>query len=332
MRLSQAKASVRECGVENQVSWEEPAHPTRASCLFAYDTQARWRGPARHLVVAVVAALLSCIVLSGCVLQTVPNTTLTPATEEKITKRAGVLTVGVNGSNTPYGGVNSDGDLIGLDVDLAAALADEMGYELQIVDVSSNGRSAIEDRQADVVLGMTKSGDDDKVTYSTAYLDDGATLFTLTDNAVESVTDVKLNKSNIIVQDDTDAASTVEGAVGIEKVDVTSTLQEAFEALEAGEEKYLVTDAVIGSYFARDYDDVVRIGYIGSSCITPRYAVTLTKREELTAAVDEAMIALTENGRLRVVASKWLGSEAAALLAGATDTTGLPETAFGLWG
>ena len=286
------------------------------------------------VLAAAALAAASCLALSGCELvsQTEMESSLTPTVESSATITSGTLTVGVNGSNTPYGGSNSSNETIGLDVDLAAALADELGLELQIVDVSSNGRSALADGQVDVVLGATKSGTDDTVTYSSAYINDGASLFCLAGNEPDSISSLDFDSSAIIVQSDTTAATTVQEAVGIENISATSTMQEAFEALVAGEQTYLVADAVIGSYFARNYEDVVRVDYISASAVTPMYALTLTENTELTAAVTAAVETVTNNGQLRVIESKWLGSEGEALLPGNTDTSSLPETAFGLWG
>lgn len=257
--------------------------------------------------------------------------TLTTTLDSSATISAGVLTVGVNSSNTPYAGMNSSDELIGFDIDVAAAIADELGLELNIVDVNSNGRSALANGQVDVVLGVTKSGNDDTVTYSEAYLYDGPSLFMLADNAIESIDDFELGEDKVIVQAETNSAVSVQEALGIDNMDTTSTMQEAIDALEAGEQPYLVVDAALGSYFARSYDDIVRVDYISAEDVTPMYALTLTENAELTEAVSTALSTITDNGVLRVVETKWLGAEAASLLPGAVDTSTLPETAFGVW-
>ena len=277
------------------------------------------------------SALAVCVALAGCTLETSPDTALTSSLSDDATLNSGVLVVGVNSSNVPYGGSGSSGELIGFDVDLAGAIGDELGVKVSIVDVSSNGRKALTNEQADVVLGVTKSGTGDRYAYSTSYLSDGATVFSLQGHACESADKVNLDKSGVIVQADTESAAEVQDALGLKNVDATSTLQEAFEALLDREERYLVADAAIGSYFARDYSRVVRIGYISSASVKPIYAMTLSENEELTEAIDEAIQTVSENGELRVIASKWLGSEGVALMPANVDTDSLPETAFGLW-
>ena len=135
-----------------------------------------------------VAALFALVALAGCSQLTINTNSsveknLEPVLKEGSTISNGVLTVGINGTNSPYGGTSqSTGATIGLDVDIAAALAQEMGMQLQIVDVGSNGKSALSTGQVDIALGVMKSGSADTVTYSNAYINDGSSLFTLKDN------------------------------------------------------------------------------------------------------------------------------------------------------
>ena len=257
------------------------------------------------------------------------DTTLTPTLADSATLESGVLTVGVNASNTPFGGLNTSNEIIGFDVDLAAALADELGLELDVVDVGSNGRSALDNGQVDVVMGSSKSGSDVTVSYSDAYINDGASLFCLSGNEPESMQDITGQDDAIIVLGESSSASTVQEALGVDAVEAYASMQDAFDALESGEHAYLVTDAVIGSYFSRDYDDIVRVDFVGADTVVPMYALTLTENEELTEAVSAALETVSENGVLRVVESKWLGDDGEALLGSSVDTSTLPQTAFG---
>ncbi len=279
-------------------------------------------------IVTVALAVGVAAALTGCQTETEVQSNLTPQLESGTTITDGTLTVGVNASNSPYAGVNSNNETVGFDVDVAAAIADELGMKLQIVDVSSNGRSALTNGQVDVAMGMTKSGNVDTVTYTPAYINDGASLFCLESNRPASVSDLDAD-SKILVQGETTAAYTVQAALGAEAVQATSTMQEAFDALESGQQKYLVADAVIGSYFARNYSDVVRVDFLSADSVTPMYAVTLTANSEVSAAVSNALNTITQNGVLRVIEAKWLGTAGEALLPGQVDISALPKTSFG---
>lgn len=283
-------------------------------------------------ILAVACAMVALSVLSGCQAQsqTSPQTTLSSKLSSSATITEGTLTVGINAANSPYGGTNTaSNETVGLDVDVAAAIADELGLKLQIVDVGSNGRAALANKQVDIAFGLTKSGNTKTVSYSSAYINDGASLFCLSSNAPKSVSSADTSKGKILVQANTASSYAVQEALGADSVQATSTMQEAFDALVAGKQTYLVADAVIGDYFARNYSDVVRVGFLSSESVTPIYALTLTKNAELTSAVSTAMTTITQNGILRTISAKWLGAQGADLLPGQVDISKLPSTAFG---
>lgn len=287
------------------------------------------------IAMALVVCMFAVVGLSACQLQT--NTqvesNLSPKIDASATITEGVLTVGINTSNSPYGGTNSSNQTVGIDVDVAAAIAQELGLRMQIVDVGSSGRFALSNKQIDVALGLTKSGTGDLVSYSDSYLTDGLSLFCLSTNKPVSIEDVaaqaNAGTAKILVQADTTAASKVQELLGIDKVVAMPTMQDAFDALNDGEQKYLVTDAVIGDYFARNYENVIRMGFLGADCVTPIYAVTLTQNSALSSAVNAAVKTINENGVMRVIATKWLGADGVTLLAGQTDLATLPAKAFG---
>lgn len=56
--------------------------------------------------------------------------------------------------------------------------------------------------------------------------------------------------AKVLVQAETTAASKMQELLGIDKIVAMPTMQAAFDALNNGEQKFLVTDAVIGDYFA----------------------------------------------------------------------------------
>ena len=72
------------------------------------------------------------------------------------------------------------GKIIGIDVDIAAALADELGLKLSVVDVGSDPAGALANGTVDVVLGIDDSASDGDFWRSASYLPTGIALFALT--------------------------------------------------------------------------------------------------------------------------------------------------------
>lgn len=291
---------------------------------------------AKRTVAAVIVTGLAALALGGLTgcdtdLNIVTNTTLPTSSAEGLaagtTLEEGVLTVGVNTSNTPFGGLSdSDGSsIVGLDADVAAALADELGCKLSLVDVGSDGRTAVEEGTVDVALSVTKSGKGKTVAYAGPYLNNGISLFCLASNAPASVAEVDFTDEKILVQSASAASYEIQDALGVESILSVSTIQDAFKSLEAGEATYLVANAAIGDFIARDYGDVVRVSFLSLNDITPVYAATLAGNVELTEAVTTALGEITENGTLRVITAKWLGSQGAALLPEGESLEDLPQ-------
>ena len=276
-------------------------------------------------VLAVVAAALGALfALSAC--SQLNINTNTHVSAEKTSSLAagatitdGVLTVGVNASNTPYGGTNKNNETVGFDVDLAGALADELGLKLQIVDVNSNGKSMLGSGQIDLALGIMKSGSGSTITYTKPYINDGTSLFCKQENAEKAVKKFNRKKDKVLVQGNTPPAYEIQELLGVDAVTAYPTMKEAFQALEDGEGSYLAADAVVGYYFARGYSDIVRLNFMDSDSVTPMYGITLTEKAELTQGVKRALESLKDNGMLRVIVDKWLGSQGEEILPGQVD-------------
>ncbi|MGD1876642.1 MAG: transporter substrate-binding domain-containing protein [Kiloniellaceae bacterium] len=81
--------------------------------------------------------------------------TVSAASADAITdiRQRGKLIVGVKADYAPYGFLNSDGKIVGLEPDLAQAVADVLGVELELVPVvSSNRMQFLEQCKIDLMI------------------------------------------------------------------------------------------------------------------------------------------------------------------------------------
>ncbi len=295
------------------------------------------------MFVAAVCAMccVAAFVLCGCQqLPSRPAAQSSSTVDAGATISSGTLTVGVNASKSPYGGTNSSGEVVGLDVDMAAALADALGLKVKVVDVADEGAKKLEAKEIDVALGMAKtSGSDtlgmaktsgsDTLAYSKAYLNDGSALFMPKDKAksdVASVDFTNLNGQKVLVQSSSAAATEVQEALGLASTSAVATVKDGFDALKAGTSDYFIADAAAGDYYARDYENVVNVGFLSSVSVRPVYAATLSANSALTSAVAKAVDTAVSNGTARLFIDKWLGTQGEALLPGKTDMSTLPDT------
>lgn len=276
---------------------------TRATCAIA---------------VACTAALLA--FLTGCSSQqTYTPPELTPTLSAPTIAQEGTLRVGVNADSAPLAGQpSSSSKIVGIDVDVAAALADSLGLKVEIVDVGTDPEAALSNGTVDIVMGIDKS--DTTVTFwkSDAYLPTGVALFSTPTN---SNVPTDASQPKIAAQVSSKSAWAVTNEFENSTLTTTDDLKSAFSALESGQVEYVAADAIIGTYAAHSAGDEVHIVALMQQPSGFSVGV-LDGNTELKQAVSEALATLTSNGMISVIEKKWLGTaldlSAVPLTAGAT--------------
>lgn len=270
----------------------------------------------RTAKIALCAMTALCLVLSmvGCASQSYTPPTKTAVVDTPTIGMTKTLRVGVNTSNTPFA-YQVSGRIVGLDVDLAAALADEMGLDLQIIDVGSDPEGAIEAGDVDVVMGLDSSDSSLSCWLSDPYVQTSVALFAKSD--VDKVP-TAASSPRIAAQSSSMSAWEVSNQFGESSVVSAASLDAAFSALSEGEADYVAADAVIGSYVVAtsslDAHMVALMKSVSGYCI----GVSQTNTA-LQDAISDALGSISSNGMVRVVEQKWLGDS--------LDLSGLPLTA-----
>jgi polar amino acid transport system substrate-binding protein len=242
---------------------------------------------------------------------------LTPSVTPPAVQTAGTLTVGVDSSHAPFAGKagNSDSQIIGIDVDVAAMVADQLGLKLQIVDTSGQEvDTLLGNGTIDMAMDVEQSGQAASETYVVGpYLYDGPALFTVSTSATPA--DVPLSSltgSTIVAQQGSLSAYTAGQLIGSDNVQTASSLDAAFKELQSGQTTYVAADAVVGSYLALEYPNVACVKIL-SDPIGVYIGVSPTNTT-LASALETALRTCRDNGELNVVLCKWLGSNAASVV------------------
>ncbi len=132
----------------------------------------------RTRFVHVVLTALLILTFVGCAPAEEPD----PGPEAKVTPPVigteGVLRVGVDLDHPPFGGTDK-GRQAGIDVDVASAIAGELGLELELVEVEPGGAvQALEAGAVDVVMSAVLSQDTViELTFAGFYATTGPSLF-----------------------------------------------------------------------------------------------------------------------------------------------------------
>lgn len=278
----------------------------------------------KALVASCAAAATMVAALSGCTSQepySPPEPT--PTISSPAIAEDGVLMVGVDAQSAPLAGTNSSGDLVGFDVDLAAALADEMGLKVEVTDVGANAESALETGAVDIVLGIEQGSSTDEVWESDPYLQTAVALFS---EDAGSTVPTSESKPTVAVQTSSTSSWMVENEFGASALERTNGLTAAFEAMASGDADYVAADAVRGTYALSDESLGIDASIIALMHQPSGYCVAVAAdNTQLQQAVEDALANIVDGGMITVLDKKWLGEEwdldSIPLTAGATSNT-----------
>lgn len=271
----------------------------------------------KALVSCCIAAALATVALAGCSSQesyTPPEKA--PSLSTPVIGKEGTLRVGMNTDNAPFSAQpQGSSKIVGIDVDIAAALADSMGLKLEIVDVGSDPESALSAGKADVVLGVKKADANTTFWKSDTYLQTSVALFAASSSV--PVPD-KASAPSIAAQISSTSSWAVTNEFDTVTLKSTTDLKSAFAALASGEVQYAAADAIIGTYAARNAGDETAIVALMQQ--PSGYCMgVLDSNTDLKQAISEAVATLTGNGTVAVIEKKWLGT--------ALDLSAIPLTA-----
>lgn len=235
---------------------------------------------------------------------------LVPVVEPPVIAEAGVLKVGVDLSYPPFAGT-ADGVNAGIDIDVAAAIAERLGLRLEVVDVKPSGMaSALGDGTVDVMLGAVPITDAvlADVTTAGSYVIDGPAFFTAAPaegSGVATLTIEQVAPLRVGAQTGSAAFWALETELGEGAVTGFDTLKGGFDALKAGDVDVVVSGAVIGAYIARDYPGIAFAGQFGDA--QPLGIAVRKDAAELEAAVRGTLDAMAADGVLQTIRRKWVG-------------------------
>ncbi len=254
-------------------------------------------------ILAMCLASVMAFALCGCSSNSYTPTLKDSTIDSSALVTEGTLTVGVNASNAPFA-FQQDGKIVGLDVDVAAALADQMGLKLQITDVGSDPNTAIKNGTVDIVMGIQKTDTSVDAWLSDSYLNTATALFSTDENAGLPS---KSSSTTIAAQTSSVSANEVVSQFGSDYLTSTQDLQTAFSNLEGGTVQYVACDAVAGSYIVNQSHYSAKI--VGLMEKPTGYCVGVaSSNTTLKSEIANAMANISDQGILSVIQQSWLGS------------------------
>lgn len=272
----------------------------------------RIRGTAKAMCAIAATALV--LVLSGCSVPFVSQhrsveeakaakvAAFSPKVEPTAVVQEGYLTVGLrtNRAVVPMC-VESNGAVLGVDVDVASALADELGLKVRFVSVT-NVSKALES-ECDVVMDVSAAESVSSGKVVGSYAETATAFFHRGDMGIAKVEDLSSKSVGLQAGSVSQKALASTSLVMTEKT--FDNLNDAFAALSAGSIDYVLCDAYPGAYLASMSTNI----YIAGTLDVPTSEGVAVGADNtaLQAAVRDALAVVQSDGRADVIRSRWVG-------------------------
>lgn len=218
--------------------------------------------------------------------------------------KEGTLTMATNAYFPPYEYYDGK-DIIGIDADIAKAIADKMGLELKIEDMEFDSIiTAVSTGKADLGLaGMTVTPDRQKnVDFSDSYATGIQSVIVKEDSTITKIDDLKGKKIGVQLSTTGDIYAT--DAYGKDAVVQYNKGNDAVMALTQGQ----VDAVIIDNEPAKSYVEANKgLKILDTEYATENYAACISKDNAgLTKAVNKALAELKADGTLQKIVDKYI--------------------------
>lgn len=243
------------------------------------------------------------------------------------------LIVGFDAEYPPYGYMDENGEYTGFDLELAQAVCDIEGWELEKKPINWDSKDMeLNSGSIDCIWnGFTMNGREEEYTFSVPYVDNSQVIVVAEDSGIEKLTD--LTGRTVGVQAASAALDVLqsEEESGQKKLaDTFAALNEfadyntAFTELQAGALDALAIDVGVAKYQIKSRGE----GFVmlDESLNTEQYAIGFKKgNDELCDIVNADLQKLADDGTVQELAEKYEIADMVSL--GAAEETDTEETA-----
>jgi len=262
----------------------------------------QWRSTRHRLAGSLGALLMLAMLLAACE----SKEGAWPRIE-----REGVLRVGLDPTFPPFE-VTTEKGLEGLDVDLARALADELGLEAEFVYFGYDGLyDALATEQTDVLISalVIVTGRTRDFAYSEPYFNAGEILVMPSGSSIVEMPDLSDRRLAVELgaQGHVEATQWAKRLPGLTVVPFTGA-DEALSAVAEGAADAALVDGVSGRLYLKERPDSELTHAAEPVTVEPYAMVVRIEDEVLLDKLDEALTSLKASGEYDKMTARWLGS------------------------
>jgi polar amino acid transport system substrate-binding protein len=274
----------------------------------------------KFIVVAALCALAACLALAGCSSSSDSSSSSSSASSSSATTsttsggytliKDGTLTVATSPDFPPFENLEN-GEYVGMDMDIARAVADKMGLECEFTTIQFDGiiPAIVSGGQADVAIsGITIEPErEEQVDFSDSYYTDDLSIVVMKDSELASsdiTTALNDASMTIAVQSGTTGESYAKSDFSDAEVSAYGNANDTFAALQAGQVDAIITNKAVAEKMLSSYTDATVVKSIATG---EEYGIAVSKdNPELTAAVNDALAELEADGTLDQIVTKWM--------------------------
>lgn len=255
-------------------------------------------------VVMAVSMLAGCGSSSSSDKGAAESSTSANGTATVKTAKEGVLTMATNATFPPYEYYEGN-DVVGIDAEIAKAIADKLGLKLEIQDMEFNSIiTAVQSGKADLGLaGMTVTDErKQSVDFSDSYATGIQSVIVKDGSSIKSIDDLKGKK--IGVQLATTGDIYAKDDFGEENVEEYNKGADAVMALTSGKIDAVIIDNQPAKSFVETTDG---LQILDTDYVQEDYAAAIAKgNTDLLNAVNGALKELKEDGTIQKILDKYI--------------------------
>jgi len=220
------------------------------------------------------------------------------------------LVVGISANQPPLSAASKDGNIIGLDADLAQLMADTMGVKIRFeVMPFAELLSSLQEGKVQMVLsGMTITPERNlKVAFVGPYFISGKSIVTTREKAlsIEGVNDIDTSSTTLVALQGSTSQNFVQNMVPKAKLVTTKDYDEALQLLLAGKADAIVADYPFCVFSAIRYREKKLIALDQPFTYEPLGIALPADDPLLINWVENFLSTLKESGALEVMTEQW---------------------------
>ena len=225
----------------------------------------------------------------------------------------GKFVVGLDDTFAPMGFRDSEGEIVGFDIDLANEVGEKMGVDVEFQSIDwALKETELKSGNIDAIWNGYTITDERKeqVDFSTPYLENSQIIIILEDSEIQTKEDLKgkavaaQQSSSAVDAINADPSNIVDSFANGEVVLYPSN-NDVFNDLASGRSEAIVVDETLGRYYMKQNADV-EYRVLEDNFGEEEYAVGTRKEDDkLTEAINSALEEMKSDGTFDEIYAKW---------------------------